>query len=157
MVRVAVCMRGVTGLALRLPDPWVVMVDWTGLRTATPWWNPWCAQATHVARRAVIPRFSSAQLFQVVADVPSYKEFVPWVVGSRIVRRESVRRKALCRRHDHAPGRTGSGSHPSPPPPLTEHAYARTFVKLVPQPVHCPLWSCCAGCVVHLIAHTTFG
>jgi hypothetical protein len=57
--------------------------------------NDWCAravlQATHVCRRAVIPGFTAAQLYKIVADVPSYKQFVPWVVGSRIVRRESVR------------------------------------------------------------------
>jgi hypothetical protein len=100
--------------------------------------NPWCAQATHVARRAVIPRFSSAQLFQVVADVPSYKEFVPWVVGSRIVRRESVRRKALCR-HDHAPGRTGSGSHPSPPPPSLSTPMRVLFFEASPTARALPL------------------
>ena len=39
----------------------------------------------------LIPHFTPQQLYAVVADVTAYHEFVPWVVGSHIVRRPQVR------------------------------------------------------------------
>lgn len=43
---------------------------------------------TRHAERKFVP-FAAKQLFDLVADVPSYPEFLPWCVAARVRRRES--------------------------------------------------------------------
>ena len=44
---------------------------------------------THAEKRTL--RYSPEQMFQLVADVHRYPEFLPWCVGARIVSREENR------------------------------------------------------------------
>lgn len=44
---------------------------------------------THAEKRTL--RYSPEQMFQLVADVHRYPEFLPWCVGARIVSREDNR------------------------------------------------------------------
>lgn len=41
-----------------------------------------------VVRKSALVKFSAQQMFDLVNDIESYPQFLPWCTGSRIIRRE---------------------------------------------------------------------
>ena len=39
---------------------------------------------THISRSAIVP-YSAGEMFRLVADIPSYSQFLPWCGGARIL------------------------------------------------------------------------